>query len=251
MDERKRHFARLRAEKKRRKTLTKAQTNNQMCTYLKNMGGFTQNQLKNKSFKEIHKAFDKTIRNPNSVQPEKLKIVLQGHYLNVLVDRLIATRFLEEHVLNYKSLQGEELACINMFEGTKKQQGNPQIELQDKGVIDSGCSRHMTRNKSYLSDYEEIDGGFVAFGGNSKRGKDILSKKDEINSKTTKPSTEWKRTNKQAKDVPYSTDHPGPRQKAWKSIPDVSDTWRMTRWRSSNLYLAVHVHKSQRSRFED
>ncbi|GKD11081.1 hypothetical protein Tco_1190766 [Tanacetum coccineum] len=45
--------------------------------------------------------------------------------------------------------------------------GNPQLELQEKGVIDSGCSRHMTRNKSYLSDYKEIDGGFFAFGGNS------------------------------------------------------------------------------------
>ncbi|GJU78986.1 hypothetical protein Tco_1276056 [Tanacetum coccineum] len=49
--------------------------------------------------------------------------------------------------------------------------GNPQLELQEKGVIDSGCSRHMTGNKSYLSDYEEIDGGFVAFGGNPKGGK--------------------------------------------------------------------------------
>ncbi|GJX34766.1 putative ribonuclease H-like domain-containing protein [Tanacetum coccineum] len=29
----------------------------------------------------------------------------------------------------------------------------------------------MTGNKSYLSDYEEINGGFVAFGGNSKGGK--------------------------------------------------------------------------------
>ncbi|GJW67850.1 hypothetical protein Tco_0122274 [Tanacetum coccineum] len=38
-------------------------------------------------------------------------------------------------------------------------------------VIDNGCSRHMTGNKSYLTDYEEIDGGFVAFGGNSKGGK--------------------------------------------------------------------------------
>ncbi|GJR26681.1 putative ribonuclease H-like domain-containing protein [Tanacetum coccineum] len=37
-------------------------------------------------------------------------------------------------------------------------EGNPQLELQEKGVIDSGCSRHMTGNKSYLSDYEEIDG---------------------------------------------------------------------------------------------
>ncbi|GJW30467.1 putative ribonuclease H-like domain-containing protein [Tanacetum coccineum] len=31
--------------------------------------------------------------------------------------------------------------------------------------------RHMTRNKSYLTNYEEIDRGFVAFGGNSKGGK--------------------------------------------------------------------------------
>ncbi|GJV11241.1 putative ribonuclease H-like domain-containing protein [Tanacetum coccineum] len=49
--------------------------------------------------------------------------------------------------------------------------GNPQMDLQDKGVIDSGCSRHMTRNMSYLTDYEEIDGGYVAFGGNPKGGK--------------------------------------------------------------------------------
>ncbi|GJW58223.1 retrovirus-related pol polyprotein from transposon TNT 1-94 [Tanacetum coccineum] len=49
--------------------------------------------------------------------------------------------------------------------------GNPQMDLQDQGVIDSGCSRHMTGNMSYLTDYEEIDGGYVAFGGNSKGGK--------------------------------------------------------------------------------
>ncbi|GJZ06101.1 ribonuclease H-like domain-containing protein [Tanacetum coccineum] len=36
--------------------------------------------------------------------------------------------------------------------------GNPQMDLQDQGVIDSGCSRHMTGNMSYLTDYEEIDG---------------------------------------------------------------------------------------------
>nr|GEV77863.1 hypothetical protein [Tanacetum cinerariifolium] len=49
--------------------------------------------------------------------------------------------------------------------------GNPQMDLQDQGVIDSGCSRHMTRNMSYLIDYEEIDGGYVAFKGNPKGGK--------------------------------------------------------------------------------
>ncbi|GJY05501.1 putative ribonuclease H-like domain-containing protein [Tanacetum coccineum] len=45
------------------------------------------------------------------------------------------------------------------------------MDLQDQGVIDSGCSRHITGNKPYLTDYEEIDGGYVAFGGNPKGGK--------------------------------------------------------------------------------
>nr|GEV26845.1 putative ribonuclease H-like domain-containing protein [Tanacetum cinerariifolium] len=48
----------------------------------------------------------------------------------------------------------------------------------DKGVIDSGCSRHMTGNMSYLSDFEELNGGYVAFGGNSKGGK--ISRKGKI-----------------------------------------------------------------------
>nr|GEU75164.1 hypothetical protein [Tanacetum cinerariifolium] len=39
--------------------------------------------------------------------------------------------------------------------------------------IDSGCSRHMIGNMSYLTDYEEIDEGYVAFGGNPKGGKII------------------------------------------------------------------------------
>ncbi|GJY94295.1 putative ribonuclease H-like domain-containing protein [Tanacetum coccineum] len=56
--------------------------------------------------------------------------------------------------------------------------GNPQQDLKNKGVIDSRCSRHMTGNRLYLTDYEEIDGGFVAFGGNSKGEK--ITKKGKI-----------------------------------------------------------------------
>nr|GEY13419.1 ribonuclease H-like domain-containing protein [Tanacetum cinerariifolium] len=51
--------------------------------------------------------------------------------------------------------------------------GNPQHALKDKEVIDSGCSRHMTWNISYLSDFEEINRGYVAFGRNPKGGKII------------------------------------------------------------------------------
>nr|GEX07531.1 hypothetical protein [Tanacetum cinerariifolium] len=66
MNQRNKHFARLRVEEKRRKLPTKAQKRNQMCTYLKNMPGFTHNQLKNKSFEEVKNAFNKTMSWINS-----------------------------------------------------------------------------------------------------------------------------------------------------------------------------------------
>nr|GEY15912.1 hypothetical protein [Tanacetum cinerariifolium] len=50
-------------------------------------------------------------------------------------------------------------------------QSNPQMDLHDKGVIDSKCSKHVTENMSYLTNYKEIDEGYVAFGGNPKGGK--------------------------------------------------------------------------------
>ncbi|GJV22713.1 hypothetical protein Tco_1375408 [Tanacetum coccineum] len=37
-------------------------------------------------------------------------------------------------------------------------------------VVDSGCSSHMTGNKAYLSDYEDYNEGFVAFGSDPKGG---------------------------------------------------------------------------------
>nr|GFC60764.1 hypothetical protein [Tanacetum cinerariifolium] len=46
----------------------------------------------------------------------------------------------------------------------KPSTGNPQQALKDKGVIDSGCSRHMTGNMSNFFDFKELNGGYVAFG---------------------------------------------------------------------------------------
>ncbi|GJX40082.1 hypothetical protein Tco_0255072 [Tanacetum coccineum] len=45
---------------------------------------------------------------------------------------------------------------------------NPKIFLQDHALVDSGCSSHMTGNKAYLSDYEDYNGDFVAFGSDPK-----------------------------------------------------------------------------------
>nr|GEW22709.1 ribonuclease H-like domain-containing protein [Tanacetum cinerariifolium] len=43
---------------------------------------------------------------------------------------------------------------------------DPQKDLKNKGIVNSGCSRHMTGNKAYFVDYQEYNGGPVSFGGN-------------------------------------------------------------------------------------
>ncbi|GJY98069.1 hypothetical protein Tco_0514979 [Tanacetum coccineum] len=57
--ERKRFFAAQRAEQIRNKPPTKTQLRNKMITFLKNMGRFTYNQLKNKSLEEIQKLYER------------------------------------------------------------------------------------------------------------------------------------------------------------------------------------------------
>ncbi|GKD96531.1 putative ribonuclease H-like domain-containing protein, partial [Tanacetum coccineum] len=59
-------------------------------------------------------------------------------------------------------------AVVSAAEGNGE---NAIKQTQDQGIFDSGCSRHMTGNKSFLTDYQEIDGGFIAFGGSPKGGK--------------------------------------------------------------------------------
>ncbi|GKB11936.1 putative ribonuclease H-like domain-containing protein [Tanacetum coccineum] len=54
--------------------------------------------------------------------------------------------------------------------------GNPEILLHDHAVVDSGCSSHMTGNKAYLLDYEDLNRGFMAFGSDPKRA----PRKDDV-----------------------------------------------------------------------
>ncbi|GKE23587.1 putative ribonuclease H-like domain-containing protein, partial [Tanacetum coccineum] len=43
--------------------------------------------------------------------------------------------------------------------------------MNEKGFVDSGCSRHMTGNIVHLSDFQEFDGGYVTFGGGAYGGR--------------------------------------------------------------------------------
>ncbi|GJR48608.1 putative ribonuclease H-like domain-containing protein [Tanacetum coccineum] len=68
----------------------------------------------------------------------------------------------------------------NVFKRGYSQKSRPsnrqQQEYKQKGVFDSGCSRHMTGNKCFLSEYEDHDGGLVCFGD----GKGRISGKGKI-----------------------------------------------------------------------
>ncbi|GJZ98232.1 putative ribonuclease H-like domain-containing protein, partial [Tanacetum coccineum] len=44
-------------------------------------------------------------------------------------------------------------------------------QLNEKGFVDSGCSRHMSGNIAHLSDFKEFDGGYVTFGGGANGGR--------------------------------------------------------------------------------
>ncbi|GJS73354.1 hypothetical protein Tco_0706195 [Tanacetum coccineum] len=46
-----------------------------------------------------------------------------------------------------------------------------QANADDTGFVDNGCSRHMTGNIAYLSDFKEFDGGYVTFGGGAHGGR--------------------------------------------------------------------------------
>ncbi|GJZ40583.1 putative ribonuclease H-like domain-containing protein [Tanacetum coccineum] len=71
--------------------------------------------------------------------------------------------------------KGKYLDSVNRGNGsyTLKQfeYGNPEEDLKDYAIIDSGCSGSMTGDKDKLSDFKEFKGGYVAFGNDSKGGR--------------------------------------------------------------------------------
>ncbi|GJW18923.1 hypothetical protein Tco_0026359 [Tanacetum coccineum] len=66
LEQRRKHFAAKRAEKKRNKPPTQAQQRKIMCNYLKNMEGKKLKDLKNKSFDSIQKMFDRAFKRVNT-----------------------------------------------------------------------------------------------------------------------------------------------------------------------------------------
>ncbi|GJT30147.1 putative ribonuclease H-like domain-containing protein [Tanacetum coccineum] len=102
----------------------------------------------------------------NTARPKAVVNVVKGNNFNAVKASACWVWKPKTKVLDHVSKHNSASITLKKFD-----YGNPQMDLQDQGVIDSGCSRHMTGNMSYLTNYEEIDGGYVAFRGNPKGGK--------------------------------------------------------------------------------
>ncbi|GJU44402.1 ribonuclease H-like domain-containing protein [Tanacetum coccineum] len=58
-----------------------------------------------------------------------------------------------------------EVNAVSAVGGKRETADYPHRTFQNKGIVDSGCSKHMTGNKAYLAEYQDFNGGPVAFGG--------------------------------------------------------------------------------------
>nr|GEV39796.1 hypothetical protein [Tanacetum cinerariifolium] len=112
-----------------------------------------------------------TARPVNTVQPRKA-VNNAGPIKNVINNAYSTSRRpINNKKISKNSKINQKVNTARPKVNTARPKVNTARPKADKGVFDSGCSRHMTGNRSYLTDYKEIDRGFVAFGGNSKGGK--------------------------------------------------------------------------------
>nr|GEY92212.1 hypothetical protein [Tanacetum cinerariifolium] len=83
---------------------------------------------------------------------------------------------------------------------------DPHRALKDKGIVDSGCSRHMTGNKAHLVDYQEFKGVSVAFGGSNGRITAVAEGEDSGTPTESQPTPSP--TQPSTKDQPPLTESP-------------------------------------------
>ncbi|GJX54809.1 hypothetical protein Tco_0283178 [Tanacetum coccineum] len=107
---------------------------------------------------------------------------------------------------------GPNSAIVNVV---RVNQANGKLQQDDTGFVNSGCSRHMTGNIAYLSDFKELMGGDVTFGEGAHSGR--ISGKGlvcfpsaqgyHIKLGDWNAQTRFEATSKQSNDPPLSRGH--------------------------------------------
>ncbi|GJY22978.1 hypothetical protein Tco_0396636 [Tanacetum coccineum] len=107
---------------------------------------------------------------------------------------------------------GPNSAIVNVV---RVNQANGKLQQDDTGFVNSGCSRHMTGNIAYLSDFKEFDGGDVTFGEGAHSGRNSgkglvcfpSAQGYHIKLGDWNAQTRFEATSKQSNDPPLSRGH--------------------------------------------
>ncbi|GJY57460.1 ribonuclease H-like domain-containing protein [Tanacetum coccineum] len=126
----------------------------------------------------VNTANTKAVNTVRSVNTAASKLINSIINTNVNTARVKHTTARDRAVVSEnKGKRDNAIKASSCWVWKAKTRRQPTTEgVQKKGVIDSGCSRHMTGNKCYLDKYEDYYGGFVSFGD----GKGRISGKGKI-----------------------------------------------------------------------
>ncbi|GJR73872.1 ribonuclease H-like domain-containing protein [Tanacetum coccineum] len=141
----------------------------------------------NKAHTHVRRPFNKSTTNKNSNLKEKVNTI-KGD---------VTTAGPKAVVSNNKGNEANVVKASTCWVWRPKQKvldhvfrhNGASMNFKRFDYVDAqGRSKHMTGNKSYLLDYEEIDGGFVAFGGDPKGGR--ITGKGKIGTDTVMSDSE-------------------------------------------------------------
>ncbi|GJT40611.1 ribonuclease H-like domain-containing protein [Tanacetum coccineum] len=124
-----------------------------------------------------------TVRTVNTAHPKSIVFSAKPTRFSKTVQSTVRRPFQSKTVLSNKRFTHKvntarpkavntarpHSAVVNAVRVNQENAGKPLMD--DKGFVDSGCSRHMTGNIAYLSDFKEFDGGYVTFGGGAHGGR--------------------------------------------------------------------------------
>ncbi|GJY75462.1 ribonuclease H-like domain-containing protein [Tanacetum coccineum] len=95
----------------------------------------------------------------NAAKPKVVLDAVKGNQVNAVKASACLVSKPKTKVINHVSKHNSASMLFKRFY---------YVDAQGRS---NGCSRHMKGNMSYLTDFEEIDEGYVAFGGSPKGGK--------------------------------------------------------------------------------
>ncbi|GJY77668.1 hypothetical protein Tco_0483469 [Tanacetum coccineum] len=130
----------------------------------------TASNVFNKAHTHVRRPFNKSTTNKNSNLKEKVNTI-KGNVTTAGPKAVVSVN---------KGYKANAVKASTCWVWRPKQKVLDHISRHNGALINfkrfdyidaQGRSKHMTGNKSYLLDYEEIYGGFVAFGGDSKGGR--------------------------------------------------------------------------------